>query len=136
MDRVRREFPVIRKKIMSNGTYKVIATVVTVVLWVSFVGRRETLSRDIDIQYLISPKQMIANSVATQVRVKIEGPRISLTRYSQKESVFKIDLVNKELGWNRIQLTADGLDLPVGVRFVSVTPNVIRANIQDIQGSQ
>lgn len=136
MDRVRRQLPGLRKKIMSNGTYKVIAFVVTLVLWVSFVGRKETLSRDIEIQYLIAPNHLIANSVATQVRVKIEGPRISLKRYSQEDSVFKINLVERELGWNRVQLTPDGLELPLGVRFVSVTPSVIRANIQEIKAKK
>ena len=133
MDRVKRKMPWFKEQIFSNAAYKLIAFLVTLVLWLSFVGRKETVSRSIDVQYLVSQEHVITNNIQSQVRVKVEGPRIALAKFSQKEAVFKVRMKDFKLGWNKINLKQSGLELPVGVKFVSVTPKVIRARIQKIE---
>lgn len=128
------------KIITENLSYKLIALIVTLVLWLSMIGSKDSvLAKDYQLQILLPSHTELAHPVPDFVRVEVVGPRVALKKLGQMSNVYTVDLSNAGTGRKTVRLTPEGVNLPLGTRVVSVEPREFVAVIQpmpDKKGSE
>ncbi len=122
------------KWIQNNGSYKVVALFITLVLWISVLGRKEeTADKYIDIEYKLRSNRAIKNTVVDQIMYKVAGSRRSLTKYMEEDlEPIIIDLTDASLGRRVIQTPTEGIVIPFGTKIVSVNPKSIIVDIDEL----
>lgn len=120
-----------------DTSYKFVAFAVALVLWATMLGRKDSsLTREMDLQILLSPHIELIGSVPQSVKVEIAGPRVALKKLSQTKEVYTVDLSNAKPGRQMVKLSRDGLNLPLGSRVLSIEPSEFIAVLQDAPKKQ
>ena len=119
-----------KDRMVENGSYKLVALFVTLILWVTILGRRDfMLSKDIDVDFLLPKNLIIAETIDRRVSVKVSGPRIAIKKFAQNPGTITLDLARSHSGSNRIVITSKNIEVPFGVKVVSVTPDIINVSL-------
>jgi hypothetical protein len=131
---MKKRLPLLRERITSNGIYKTVALIVAIVIWTSTLWTRKDaiLIRDMDLEFLLRANHQISNVVDRTVKVKVAGPRTSLKRFVQVSSVVSINLSDETIGLKEVEISSRTLDLPAGVKLLSVTPNRLKVDIKEV----
>ena len=117
-------------RFIENGSYKLVALFVSLILWVTILGRRDfILSKDVDIEFLLPKSMVIAENIDRRVMVKVSGPRIAIKKFSQNPGAITLDLARAHVGNNRVVITSKNVEVPFGVKVISVTPDVISVSL-------
>lgn len=120
-----------------NLSYKIVALCVALILWVTMLGRKESvLTRDLQVQYLLAPTQVVTNQTRQKVRVELSGPRMGLKKFSSTQEVFTVDLTNLGPGRQVVDLNREGLNLPVGVKVLSIYPDQMVVVIKEVSAQK
>ena len=115
-----------------NTSYKVVAFLVASVLWLTMLGRKESvLTRDFHLQFLLASNQTITNQIRQKVRVEVSGPRGGLKKFSEGQEEYTVDLTNLPPGRQIVHLSGEGLNTPVGVKLLSIYPEEIVVHIKE-----
>lgn len=125
--------------IFENGSYKLVSLFVTLILWVTILGRRDfMLTKDMDVEFLLPP-----NSVMQSVRgerkisVKVSGPRTALKKFAQSPGSITFDLTKSEVDQKNTKVKAviqvKNIEVPFGVKVVSIDPDSIEVVLSPIQ---
>ena len=117
--------------ILDNGSYKLVALFVTLILWVTILGRRDFIfSKDVELDYQIPRHlRLKTGDIPQKVTVRVSGTRMALKKFSKASEVVPVDLSRAEPGPYRFVITPRVLDLPVGVKVISITPEVLTLNV-------
>lgn len=124
-----------KRWIFENGSYKLVALFVTLILWVTILGRRDIeLSKELAIEYLLPKAMTVAagpdrTEVDRHVVVKVAGPNAQLKRFREQPPVITIDLSKSLPGPVQAVVTPRSIEVPRGVRVISVGPSVISVTI-------
>ena len=121
----------IKQKMMDNALYKLVAFVLTLVLWVTILGRKDSvMSRDINVEFLLSANHVVSLEKPLTVSVKVSGPRTALKKFSDIDESIVLDLRNRTAGIYTVEIPKSGsLELPLGVKVLSIQPNVVQARV-------
>lgn len=118
--------------ITDNFSYKMVALFISLILWLTILGRRDfVLSKRIDIELQTKPNQVVVAQTADNIRVKVSGPRAALKKFMdnpQAESIL-IDISERGEGVLDIDIPTSKIEVPMGVRILGIRPNVIRAEV-------
>lgn len=120
------------EKLIDNGTYKLVALFISLILWVTILGRRDFVySKNIDIEVQTSSHLAVIEQSHASVRVRVTGPRASLKKFMDSHSNQAILVDVSSLGEGRIEIpiAEKKLDLPLGVRVVSLKPQKIEVTV-------
>lgn len=132
MPEQRQGFRKYKNMLLENGSYKLVALFVTLILWVTILGRRDfVLSKDMDIEFLLPRTIAIAESNRLRrVTVKVSGPRVALKKFAQNPGTITIDLGRQaEPGPVKAVITPRNVEVPFGVKVISVTPDTINIRL-------
>lgn len=126
-----------RNWILENGSYKLVALFVTLILWVTILGRRDfQLTKEMELEFLLPQTLAIASEGADRkVAVKVSGPRMALKKFSQNPGSITIDLVRSQVGPVRALITPRNVEVPFGVKVVSINPDVVNLTLVTARGS-
>ncbi|MBX7231549.1 MAG: hypothetical protein K1X29_05635 [Bdellovibrionales bacterium] len=120
----------LRQNILHNGSYKVVALIVSLVLWLTMQGHRDNvLSKDLEMQILLSPNLAITNPIPQSIKLEVTGPRLALKKISERTEPFTVDLGQARPGKQIVKLTKDSLNLPLGAKVISIQPQEFLAII-------
>jgi len=123
-------------KMRDNMSYKIVALGVAVVLWLSMLGKKDsTMSRDFELQVLLPPRMELVSQPPLFVRVEVAGPRVVLKKLNQIQPVFTVDLTNAKAGRQIVELSREGINLPIGARVVSVDPGEFTVVLSDAKAN-
>ena len=130
-----RKMPELREQVLSNGTFKFVALVASVVLWLTVLGRKDAIViKNFNIEYIVKENYTISQKGNNFVRVKVKGPRVALQKFKTIEDSIAINLQKSGPGDYSVRIPKDGgLDLPLGVRILSIEPNEVRVKIKEIE---
>ena len=103
-----------------NGSYKLVALFVTLILWVTILGRRDMIL--VEVEFLLPPKMTYKEQVDRRVMVKVNGPRAAIKRLQQSPSTIAIDLMSRPPGPVRAYVNVRSLEMNFGLKIVSVQP--------------
>jgi hypothetical protein len=120
--------------LFENGSYKILALFVTLILWVTILGRRDfILSKEVDIEFLLPRSIAVVESgLSRRAVVKVSGPRVALKRFAQNPGTITIDLARNEPGRIRAVMTPQMVEVPFGVKVISVSPEVISVTLKRV----
>lgn len=120
-----------------NFSYKVVALFISLILWLTILGRRDfVLSKNIDIELITAPGTQVVAQTADHVKVKVSGPRSSLKKFleSSLSQSITLDVSQKGEGVVYVDIPLNKIEVPIGVRILGVRPNQIQAEIVNVKG--
>jgi YbbR domain-containing protein len=124
------------KRVTDNMSYKFVALGVAMVLWMSMLGRKDsTLMKEFELQVLLPPKVELQTQIPQIVKVEVGGPRVALKKINQMTPVFTIDLTSARPGRQVVELSKDGLNLPIGARVLAIEPKEFTVVLRETVGA-
>ena len=125
------------RAITDNLSYKFVALGVALILWASMMGRKDsTLVKDFELQVLMGSNLEMETSIPPLVKVELIGPRVALKKINQMSPVFTVDLTGAKAGRQVIQLSREGLNLPIGARVVTIEPREFMVVLRDTKADR
>ena len=113
-----------------NLSYKLVALGVAILLWLSMLGRKETsMLKDLEVQVQTAPGLEMSGAPLPLIRAEISGPRVAIKKINQMNPIYTVDLTNAAEGRHLVQLSRQGVNLPVGARVLSLEPSDITVQI-------
>ena len=123
-----------KSALTDNLSYKFVALGVAIILWMSMMGRKDsTLLKDFELQVLLGPNLEMETAIPQLVKVEVVGPRVALKKINQMSPVFTVDLTAAHAGRQMIQLSREGLNLPIGTRVLSIEPREFVVVLRDVK---
>ncbi len=120
-------------RITDNMSYKFVALGVALVLWMSMLGRKDsTLVKEFELQVLLGPKIELESKIPAIVKVEVAGPRVALKKINQMNPLFTIDLTSARPGRQVVELSRDGLNLPIGAKVLSLEPKEFTVVLREV----
>lgn len=122
------------KHLAHNLSYKLVSLFVSLVLWVTLLGRTDLVSNHtMELQLLTNPNHVVVNQVPRTIKVKVSGPRAGLKKFTQSEQILTLNLEKLEPGTKHVKIEKGSINVPVGVKIISVLPNRIRVRIRELK---
>lgn len=119
------------KWVLRNGSYKVVALFVALVLWVAILGRKDFVTtHEMELTWKLPVNGMIRNRVSEIVRVKIGGPRLAIKRFKDSNQKLTIDLRHAGFGQANLRIQENDFILPSKVRLISIAPSFLSVDIR------
>ena len=116
--------------LFENGSYKLVALFISLILWLTILGRREfVVSKEIDVDFTVANSLIITNQSSDKVRVKISGPQPLLKKYKESNQTIQISLADRTAGRYEIDMTPARIEAPVGIKILNIKPSQIRVDI-------
>lgn len=123
--------------ITENFSYKVVALFISLILWLTILGRRDfVLSKNIDVDLITSPGTQVVAQTTDHIKVKVSGPRAALKKFleSSLSQNITLDISQRGEGVVYVDIPLNKIEVPLGVRILSVRPNQIQAEIVKVKG--
>lgn len=122
-----------REFFLHNGSYKVVALLITLILWVTVLGSKDlTLNKPLKLDFVLPSNAIISNPVPDQIQVQISGSRLSLKKIYKGLNPLTIDLRGAKVGKTVTSIPIDEISLPFGSKILSVNPSSVVVDIDRI----
>lgn len=119
--------------ITENGSYKLVALFVTLILWVTILGRGDiVMTKEVDLELLLPANTAIAGRPDRKVAVKVSGPRIALKKFTQNPGNITLDLSRSRAGHIQATVSPKNVEVPFGVKVLSVDPDIINLTLTPV----
>ncbi len=121
-----------------NFSYKVVALFISLILWLTILGRRDfVLSKNIDVDLVTAPGTQVVAQTADHIKIKVSGPRASLRKFLENavSQNITLDISQKGEGLIIVDIPLQKIEVPMGVRILGVRPNQIQAEVVKLKGS-
>jgi diadenylate cyclase len=108
-----------------NPREKIIALILSCILWIAFGYQKESIQRDftVPVEYLnVSPDWVIEKPKITDVKVMLMGPPQAFQLLNPDTLKVSVDLSRIRQGWNEIALTKDMVRRPSDLIVAGITP--------------
>ena len=120
------------KWIYTNGSYKIVALFVALVLWVAILGRKDfILTHELKLAFTLPVNTEVKNDVSNLVKVKIGGPRLAVKRFKEANPEITIDLRRAGLGRTNLRIQESDFVLPPKVRLIAISPSFLSVEIHE-----
>ncbi|MFN3455381.1 MAG: hypothetical protein ACK41T_10520 [Pseudobdellovibrio sp.] len=120
----------IKALFLDNLSYKIVSLFVALILWISILGRRDFVTtKEMDVTLILAPGYTVAAQSHDRLRVKISGAQPVLKKYKDSLKNIVFDLTDNQEGLVEIDIPNNRIDVPSGIRVLSVKPNVIKVEI-------
>lgn len=116
-----------------NLSYKIIALLIALILWFTILGRRDFIThKSIEIDLISGEGRSVVSQSTEQIKLKVSGPRTAVKKFTESamSNSITIDLSDRSEGPVEIEIPLKKLDLPLGLKIVSIRPNTIKARIE------
>lgn len=124
--------------VFDNGSYKLVSLFVTLILWVTILGRRDfMLTKDMDVEFLL-PKATVIESRQGErkVSVKVSGPRTALKKFAQSPGSITFDLTKADVTEKnthiKTTIQTKNIEVPFGVKVVSIDPPALEVILSPV----
>ncbi len=117
-----------------NWVAKTMALIIALFLWTTVMGRRDfVLTKVINLEIMTSDDQAVLAQTADRIRVRVSGPRSALKHFIDDPKTQKLilDLTGGRTGVTEVDIPTQLIQAPVGVKVLSVRPNMIRVEVTD-----
>lgn len=115
-----------------NLSYKFVSFLIALILWVTIIGRRDFVyTKTVDVELRPAIENVVAAQTTDRVRVRASGSRAALKKFmdSPDSRTIVIDISGRGKGILDVDVPSHMIEVPVGVKVLSVRPNVIRAEV-------
>jgi YbbR domain-containing protein len=119
--------------VADNLSYKVVSLFIALILWLTILGRRDfSLTKTVEVELIPGIGQVITQQSADSVKVKVTGPRTALKKFMESgmSQLISIDISKKGDGEIEVEIPIKQIDVPFGVKVISIKPSVVRARVE------
>ncbi len=121
---------VLKESMLENASYKLVALFISLILWLSILGRRDfVVTKDVEVDFLVNKAYSISGQSTDRVRMKVSGGQPLLRNFKDRSQSATIDLSDKAVGVYDIEMTSSKFDVPNGIKILGIRPNTIRVEI-------
>jgi hypothetical protein len=126
-------FETLKEAFYNNGSYKVVALLITLILWITVLGNKDQiLNQNVQLSFLLPENHVFSNAVTNQVQIQVSGSRLSLKKLSKGIAPIQINLSDIKAGRTIVSIPTDSIDLPFGSQIVNVNPASIVVDIDRV----
>ncbi len=124
--------------IFENGSYKLVSLFVTLILWVTILGRRDfMLTKDMDVEFLLPRATIMESRLGERkISVKVSGPRTALKKFAQSPGSITFDLTKSEVTDKNTRvktvILTKNIEVPFGVKVVSIDPPALEVVLSPV----
>jgi YbbR domain-containing protein len=119
-----------RKSQRDTWILRLVALLISVLLWITALGgKRVEITKTVSLDYQLPKNFVIANKFPQNVIFRVIGPRAFLKEFEDKALSIPIDLKTGKAGDYDVVIREDMLDVPLGLKVLSVTPQTIPVKI-------
>ncbi len=118
--------------VADNFSYKLVSLFIALILWLTILGRRDfSLTKTVEVELIPSVGSVVTSQSTDSVKVKVTGPRTALKKFMESgmSQLISIDISRKGEGDVEIEIPIKQIDVPFGVKVISVKPNFVRAQV-------
>lgn len=118
--------------VTDNFSYKVVALFISLILWLTILGRRDfVLSKNIDLELITHPGTQVVAQTTDHIKVKVSGPRAALKKFmeSNLSQSMSLDISQKGEGVVYVDIPLNKIEVPLGVKVMGVRPNQIQVEV-------
>ena len=117
-----------------NFLLKILALAIGSILWFFVVSSNNIeLTKDVDLSLDLPPNHVISNEVTNKVTFRLLGSKFFLRTVLDSLDTIHIDLTRAKPGRAYYNITSDMLQLPIGVKVLSISPSRIYPEIELIK---
>ncbi len=107
------------------------AFVISIMLWLTVLGgKRVEINKTITLDYQLPKSLVISNQAPKEVSFRVVGPRAFMKEYEERDIVIGIDLTNANPGDYEVPISEERLDVPLGLRVISVSQSTIPLKLE------
>lgn len=123
-----------KETFFENGSYKLVALFISLILWLTILGRRDfVVNKDIEVDFIAAENYMVSGQSSDKVRIKLSGPQPLLKKFKEVNQAIQVSLADKEAGLFEIDMTPSKIEVPQGLKILSVKPSQIRVEITPVK---
>ncbi|MFM6928129.1 MAG: CdaR family protein [Bdellovibrio sp.] len=125
--------------ITENFSYKVVALFISLILWLTILGRRDfVLSKNIDLDLITAPGTQVVAQTTDHIKVKVSGPRSALKKFmeSSLSQNINLDISQKGEGVVYVDIPLNKIEVPLGVKILGIRPNQIQVEVLRIKDTK
>ena len=120
--------------IFDNFSYKVVALIISLILWLSLLNRREFITtKELDVDIVTAENMVIMGQTSDKLRVKVSGPQPLLKKFKESPQVIAFDMSDKAVGYYDVEVSGSKIDVPKGLKILGIRPNTIHVEIVEKQ---
>lgn len=125
----------LREFLLEDWGLKLLALVITLVLWLAVTGQRAPESRqlrEIALEYQLPAELEISNEPLDEVDITLEGGKSRLDEINARDLVARIDIGQLRPGERILRLTRENvsMNLPEGIRIIRIEPASVALKLE------
>ncbi|MBX3018431.1 MAG: hypothetical protein KF767_11105 [Bdellovibrionaceae bacterium] len=116
-----------------NLSYKMVSLFIALILWITILGRRDfVVAKKVDIELIPPPGYSVVFQSVDTIKIKVSGPRTALRRFIENgvSQIVTLDLSSKGPGRYEVEIPRGRVDVPFGVKLVTLQPERIEVQIE------
>lgn len=125
--------------VTENFSYKVVALFISLILWLTILGRRDfVLSKNVDLDLITAPGTQVVAQTTDHIKVKVSGPRSALKKFmeSSLSQNINLDISQKGEGVVYVDIPLNKIEVPLGVKILGIRPNQIQVEVVRIKDTK
>ncbi|MCM0606091.1 MAG: hypothetical protein KA715_08375 [Xanthomonadaceae bacterium] len=118
-----------------NAGTKLVSILIAVILWIVVLGSRTVeVTKEVPIEIVTNEDVMVSNELPDRVAFRISGPKAFIrTILDRRDPPIRINLQGAKPGAVTYRLFSDSLRVPIGVKVLSVNPNALVVNLEQMK---
>lgn len=115
-----------------NLSYKIVALFISLILWLTILGRRDfVLSKNLEIDLITAPGSQVVAQTTDHIKIKVSGPRTALKKFmeSSVSQNISLDISQRGEGIMNIDVPLNKVEVPLGVKVLGIRPNQIQVEV-------
>lgn len=118
-----------------NAGTKLVSILIAVILWIVVLGSRTVeVTKEVPIEIVTNEDVMVANELPDRVSFRISGPKAFIrTLLDRRDPPIRVNLQGAKPGAVTYRLFSDSLRVPIGVKVLSVNPNALVVNLEQMR---
>lgn len=122
-----------KQVIFDNFSYKLVALFISLILWMTILGRRDfQVTKNVELDIVPSSGMIVESQSVDRVKVKVAGPRTALRKFLDMTSspILSLEVGDNVSGLYTVAIPTQKLDLPFGVKVISIKPAEVQVRLQ------
>jgi YbbR domain-containing protein len=119
----------------SNFGTKLVSVLVAIVLWfVVLTSRTTEITKEVPLEVVTATETAIASEVPERIIFRLSGPEAFLRAMAnRRDRPIQVNLTTQSPGVVTYRFTSDHVELPLGVKVVSIQPQIMTFKLEHIR---
>ncbi len=128
------EIKKIQSIIFENFSYKIVALIISLILWLSLLNKRDFITnKELDIDIITAENLVVLAQTTDKLKVKVSGPQPLLKKFKDSSQIIAFDMSDKPAGFYDLDVSSSKIDVPKGIKVIGIRPNTIHVEIIEKQ---